>query len=82
MVMVTAIEELTMKNILITEKRKQELIKSLTLDEKLYLGSVMLADEYELNTLKESDLEEVSGELTFGNKTYEDGNEVFVSNKY
>ena len=80
--MIKPIDELKMKNILLTEKRKAELIGSLTLDEKLYLGSIMLADEYETNTLKESDLEEVTGELTFGDTTYEDGNKVFVSNKY
>ena len=37
--MITAIEELTMKNILLTPKRKAELIKSLSLDDKLYYGS-------------------------------------------
>ena len=77
--MTTALEELRMKHILLTEKRKQALIGSLTLDEKLLLGAVLNYEDDD--TLEVDGLDELDGELGFGNKTYEDGMETFVNNR-
>ena len=78
--MITALEELKMKNIYLTPKRKAELIKSLSLDEKLYYGSWLNDSDNE--TFINSEVKEVDGELSFGAKTFEDGVEVFTNNKY
>ena len=78
--MITALEELKMKNIHLTPKRKTELIKSLSLDEKLYYGSWLNDSNNE--TYVNSEVKEVDGELSFGAKTFEDGVEVFTNNKY
>tara|TARA_B110000208_G_C11362616_1_gene281815 strand:+ start:86 stop:322 length:237 start_codon:yes stop_codon:yes gene_type:complete len=78
--MITALEELKMKNIYLTPKRKTELIKSLSLDEKLYYGSWLNDSDNE--TFVNSEVKEVDGELSFGAKTFEDGVEVFTNNKY
>ena len=78
--MITALEELKMKNIYLTPKHKTELIKSLSLDEKLYYGSWLNDSNNE--TYVNSEVKEVDGELSFGAKTFEDGVEVFTNNKY
>ena len=78
--MITALEELKMRNIYLTPKRKTELIKSLSLDEKLYYGSWLNDSNNE--TYVNSEVKEVDGELSFGAKTFEDGVEVFTNNKY
>jgi len=79
-IMITALEELKMKNIYLTPKRKTELIKSLSLDEKLYYGSWLNDSNNE--TFVNSEVKEIDGELSFGAKTFEDGVEVFTNNKY
>lgn len=81
MVMITALKELTMKNILLSEKRKAELINSLTIDEKLLYGAKLNYEGDVANTIATSDLEEMDGNLNFGNTTYVDGAKVFVNNK-
>jgi len=78
--MITALEVLKMKNIYLTPKRKAELIKSLSLDEKLYYGSWL--NESNNETFVNSEVKEIDGELSFGAKTFEDGVEVFTNNKY
>ena len=78
--MITALEILKMKNIYLTPKRKAELIKSLSLDEKLYYGSWLNDSNNE--TFVNSEVKEIDGELSFGSKTFEDGVEVFTNNKY
>ena len=80
--MIEAIDLLRMKNAYFTPKRKAELIKSLSLDEKLLYGSYLLDKDEEKRALHHTEVKELDGELTFGNTTYEDGNETFVSNKY
>ena len=80
--MLTAIEELTMKGRLLSDERKQKLLKSLTLDEKRYYASKLLDEEQLTETVSNTENGELDGEVTFGNKTYEDGLEVFVNNKY
>ena len=78
--MITALEELKMKNIYLTPKRKAELIKSLSLDEKLYYGNWLNDSNNE--TFVDTETKEIDGELSFGAKTFEDGVEVFTNNKY
>lgn len=81
-VMITALEELRMKYIALTPTRRAELIGSLSLDEKLLYGAILNAEDEDDFIMDSSGIEELDGELSFGNKTYEDGSEVFVSNKY
>ena len=78
--MITALEELKMKNIYLTPKRKAELIKSLSLDEKLYYGNWLNDSNNE--TFVDTETKEIDGELSFGAKTFEDGVEIFTNNKY
>ena len=78
--MSTALETLRMKNILLTAKEKARLVGELTLDEKRLLGALMLDGEISIET-ESSSMKELDGELSFGNKTYEDGMETFVNNK-
>ena len=78
--MITALDILKMKNIYLTPKRKAELIKSLSLDEKLYYGSWLNDSNNE--TFVNNEVQEIDGELSFGSKTFEDGVEVFTNNKY
>ena len=78
--MITALQELRMRNVYLTPKRKSELIKSLSLDEKLYYGSWLNDSNNE--TFVNSEVKEIDGELSFGAKTFEDGVEVFTNNKY
>ena len=78
--MITALEKLRMKNVLLTAKEKARLIGELTLDEKLLLGALMLDGEINIET-ESSSMQELDGELSFGSKTYEDGMETFVNNK-
>ena len=78
--MITALEELRMKNIYLTPKRKAELIKSLSLDEKLYYGNWLNDSNNE--TFVDTETKEIDGELSFGANTFEDGVEVFTNNKY
>ena len=77
--MVTALETLKMKNIALTATEKRLLISELTVDEKIYLGNLMLADELNI----ESDVKELDPEsdLQYTSKTYEDGLEKYVNNK-
>ena len=79
--MIKAIDSLRMKNAYFTPKRKAELIKSLSLDEKLLYGSYLLDKEEEKSALHHTEVKELDGELTFGNTTYQDGVEVFNNNK-
>ena len=80
-VMITALEELRMRNIYLTPKRKSELIKSLSLDEKLLYGAVLNDIDDDEKALRYGNIKELDGELSFGNTTYEDGVEVFNNNK-
>ena len=77
--MITALETLKMKNIALTPTEKRLLISELTVDEKIYLGNLMLADELNI----ESDVKELDPEvdLQYTSKTYEDGLEKYVNNK-
>ena len=77
-----ALAHLRMKNVYLTEKRQKELIGSLTLDDKLLYGSVLNDEENTMQILRESDVKELDGNLTFGATSYEDGVEVFTNNKY
>lgn len=76
--MATELETLKMKYVLLTEVEKRLLISKLTVDEKRYLGELMIADEINL----ESDDQEmdVEKDLQFGRQTYVDGLKVFVKN--
>lgn len=78
----SALDILRMKNVALTAKQKSKLIGSLTLDEKLFYGTWLNENENTLNTLRDSEVDELDGELKFGNKTYEDGVEVYTNNKY
>ena len=78
--MATALETLRMKNILLTTKEKARLVGSLTLDEKRLLGALMLDGEINIET-ESPFMQELDGNLSFGNKTYEDGMETFVNNR-
>ena len=77
--MITALETLKMKNIALTPTEKRLLISELTVDEKIYLGNLMLADELNI----ESDVKELDPEsdLQYTSKTYEDGLEKYVNNR-
>ena len=77
--MITALETLKMKNIALTPTEKRLLISELTVDEKIYLGNLMLADELNI----EPDVKELDPEsdLNYNKTTYQDGLEVFISNK-
>ena len=77
-----SLAHLRMKNVYLTEKRKAELIGNLTLDDKLLFGAVLNDTDHEIQVMKDSGIKELDGELSFGNKTFEDGTEVFVNNKY
>ena len=77
--MVTALETLKMRNIALTPTEKRLLISELSVDEKIYLGNLMLADELNIESdVKELDPEE---DLNYNKTTYQDGLEVFISNK-
>jgi len=77
--MITALETLKMRNIALTPTEKRLLISELTVDEKIYLGNLMLADELNIESdVKELDPEE---DLNYNKTTYQDGLEVFISNK-
>ena len=79
--MITALEELRMKNIYLTPKRKADLIKSLSLDEKLLYGAILNDIDDDEKAMRYGNIKELDGELTFGDTTYEDGVEVFNNNK-
>ena len=72
--------KLRMKNILLSPKEKERLIGSLSLEEKLVFASYLLDDEINIHTDK-PEVEELDGSLSFGNKTYEDGMEIFTNNR-
>jgi hypothetical protein len=80
-VMITALEELRMKNIYLTPKRKSDLIKSLSLDEKLLYGAILNDIDDDEKAMRYGNIKELDGELTFGDTTYEDGVEIFNNNK-
>ncbi len=79
--MITALEELRMKNIYLTPKRKAKLISQLSLDEKLLYGAVLNDIDDDEKAMRYGNIKELDGELTFGDTTYEDGVEVFNNNK-
>jgi len=79
--MITALEELRMKNIYLTPKRKAKLISQLSLDEKLLYGAVLNDIDDDEKAMRYGNINELDGELTFGDTTYEDGMEVFNNNK-
>ena len=77
--MLKPLEILKMKHVALTLTEKRLLISQLTLDEKRYLGSLMLANEINIESDdKEMDIEK---DLKFGNRTYVDGLHTWVSNK-
>ena len=77
--MLAPLEILKMKYVVLTETERRLLISQLSVDEKRYLGELMLADEIDI----ESDDKEMDTEkdLKFGNRTYVDGLHTWVSNK-
>ena len=76
--MLKPLEILKMKHVALTLTEKRLLISQLTLDEKRYLGELMIANEINLESDdKEMDVEK---DLQFGRQTYEDGLQVFVKN--
>ena len=76
--MLAPLEILKMKHVVLTEVERRLLISQLTVDEKRYLGELMLADEIDIESDdKEMDVER---DLQFGKQTYEDGLQVFVKN--
>ena len=77
-----SLAHLRMKNAYFTKKRKAELISNLTLDDKLLLGAILNDTDHQIRVMEESGIEELDGELSFGDKTFEDGVEVFTNNKY
>ena len=79
--MITAPEELRMKNIYLTPKRKAKLISQLSLDEKLLYGAVLNDIDDDEKAMRYGNIKELDGELTFGDTTYEDGVEVFNNNR-
>jgi len=79
--MITALEELRMKNIHLTPKRKAKLISQLSLDEKLLYGAILNDIEDDEKAMRYGNIKELDGELTFGDTTYEDGVEVFNNNR-
>ena len=79
--MITALEELRMKNIYLTPKRKAKLIGQLSLDEKLLYGAILNDIDDDEKAMRYGNIKELDGELTFGDTTYEDGVEVFNNNK-
>jgi hypothetical protein len=80
-VMITALEELRMKNIYLTPKRKAKLIGQLSLDEKMLYGAILNDIDDDEKAMRYGNIKELDGELTFGDTTYEDGVEVFNNNK-
>ena len=80
-IMITALEELRMKNIYLTPKRKAKLIGQLSLDEKLLYGAILNDIDDDEKAMRYGNIKELDGELTFGDTTYEDGVEVFNNNK-
>lgn len=72
--------KLRMKNILLSPKEKERLIGSLSLEEKLVFASYLLDDEINIHT-DTPEVKELDGNLSFGNKTYEDGMEIFTNNR-
>ena len=79
--MITALEELRMRNIYLTPKRKAKLISQLSLDEKLLYGAVLNDIDDDEKAMRYGNIKELDGELTFGDTTYEDGVEVFNNNR-
>ena len=77
--MTTALETLKMRNIALTATEKRLLIATLSVDEKLYLGNYM--NDMDLSIAADSKEMDIERDVTFGNKTYEDGMEKFVNNK-
>lgn len=76
--MLAPLEILKMKYVVLTEVERRLLISQLSVDEKRYLGELMLADEINIESDdKEMDVER---DLQFGKQTYEDGLQVFVKN--
>ena len=77
--MLAPLEILKMKYVVLTETERRLLISQLSVDEKRYLGELMLADEINIESDdKEMDVER---DLQFGKQTYQDGLKVFVSNR-
>ena len=72
----SALDILKRKNVALTSKQKSELVGQLTIDEKLYYGSWLNDNE---STVQIVPIDE--DEISFGDKTYEDGLEVFTNNK-
>ena len=77
----SALSILKMKNIVLTNKQRSDLVGSLSFNEKRYFGTWLNDNEYLMNAVEEVG-GELDGQLSFGNKTYEDGVEVFANNKY
>jgi len=79
--MVKPIDLLRMKNAYFTPKRKSDLVKSLSLDEKLLYGAYLNDIDDDRKAMQYGNIKELDGELKFGDTTYEDGVEVFNNNK-
>lgn len=77
-----SLEHLRMKYVYMTEKRQAELIGSLTLEDKIFYGTVLNEEEETIQILADSDIKELDGELTFGKTSFQDGVEIHTNNKY
>ena len=77
--MVTPLEILRWKHVALTATEKRLLISKLSLDEKRFLGNLLIDDEINI----ESYIEELDPEkdLKYSKTTFQDGLEVFVNNK-
>ena len=76
--MATPLEILRWKHVALTATEKRLLISQLTLDEKRFLGNLLIDNEINIESDdKEMDVEK---DLQFGKQTYEDGLQVFVKN--
>ena len=70
------LDTLKMKNVALTSAQKSELVSQLTIDEKLYYGNWLNDNESFIESVPMED-----DDLSFGDKTYEDGLEIFTNNK-
>ena len=74
-----ALDILKMKNVCLSATDKRLLIADLSVDEKIYYGNWLLAEESRIE-LDEKGVD-MDIDIKFGNTTYEDGLPRFVNNK-
>ena len=74
-----ALDILKMKNVCLSATDKRLLIADLSLDEKIYYGNWLLAEESKIEADDVAELD-VEKDVKFKSKTYEDGLEIWVKN--